>query len=500
MNESEVIARLRPHQPGPVKHLLGLFGSGVQSAVDLSWTGTGKTYVAAATLSLLKTPTLVVAPKIARTAWERAAAHFEDRFSVVGYELLRAGQTPFGKWDNNQRVADEFFKCVNCQLKVDLDKFQPCYAHPQGIHCIETKKKPIRRGKFNFHPAVKTVVFDEGHRCGAIDSLNADMMIAAKQQGKRILTLSATPACSPLGMRALGYLLGLHNLNADLLEVAKIGQRLRLPSFRRWAYSQGCVMDARFHGWKWMAGRERQLEVMRAIREQLIPAKGVCVTTDDIPGFPACDISAELYDLDDPAAIDGCYQEMAEAVAMIHSRAAFDKNLEHPLTKMLRGRQTVEVLKVPLATELAEDYLAAGNSVVFFVNFTQTIDELKKRFPEAGVIDGTTPGRDETVERFQVNELRALIVNNEAGKESMSLHDLQGGHPRVGLVFPCFSATTMQQVFGRLPRDGGKTPCFYRVLFANKTLEVPIQRALEAKRGNMRALVDEDLTPDGKKW
>src|SRR5690349_4187138 len=92
--------KLRPHQHGPAKRLLDIL-TNYPSAVDFSDTGTGKTYVAAAVANALKLPTLVVVPKVAITAWERAAAHFDDSFSVINYEMLRTGRTPYGKWDNN---------------------------------------------------------------------------------------------------------------------------------------------------------------------------------------------------------------------------------------------------------------------------------------------------------------------------------------------------------------------------------------------------------------
>lgn len=212
---AEINSRLRPHQVEPVQQLRTILASH-QSAVDLSDTGVGKTFVAAAVAALLRIPTLVVCPKIVVSAWHRAAEHFGDTLSVINYEMLFTGRSDFGYWERAREAGiskrEIFFVCVCCQRVVDFAKFSPCYCHPRGVHCIDQKKKPQRLGRFIFHDAVKFVIFDEVHRCGALDSLNADVLIAAKRQNIKVLGLSATAACNPLAMRALGFNLDLHSL------------------------------------------------------------------------------------------------------------------------------------------------------------------------------------------------------------------------------------------------------------------------------------------------
>jgi superfamily II DNA or RNA helicase len=487
----EILERLRPWQRKPATHLESVLQA-FDSALDMSVCGSGKTYISAAVAASSRLPTLVVCPKIAVSNWHRAAAHFGDKVSVVGYEMLRTGRAPFGWWDNPDPKPTKYFQCTSCQQIVDLEKFRPCYAHPAGIHCLEAKKKTARYGKFHFHQGIRNIVFDEVHRCGAVDSLNADMLISAKRSGAKLTMLSATPASSPIGMRGIGFALDLHNLDHDLIDPRK---RLLRQKFYRWASQYGVRRDPDFRGLKWFAGQTRQREIMLQIRARIIPERGIRLDYDDIPGFPQRDIQAELYDLDDPAAVDSCYQEMAAALEQLALHTAGDKSAEHPLTKILRARQQVELLKVPIFSELGQDYLDKGLSVVWFVNFRQTIDELLKRFPKAGVIDGQTGKRDEVINTFQTNRGRELIVNAEAGKESMSLQDLDGLHPRIGLVSPVFSAVVMQQIFGRLHRDGGLSRCFYRVIFANKTVEVKMHRAICPKLNNIDALTDADVNP-----
>lgn len=432
--------------------------------------------------------------------WARAADHFGEKFSQVGYELLRAGNTPYGKWTGGAARRTVYYKCECCQREVNLDKWEPCYVHPKGIHCLATKTRPHDYGQFVFHPAVKQIIFDEVHRCSGRDSLNADMLIAAKRQKIRVLGLSATLASSPLQMRALGFLLDLHALDRDemLLQRQSPFSKTRIrPAYSRWLRHYGFRNDPQFRGWKWMLGEAQQREVMLEIRNQIIPLRGVRVRCEDIPGFPSCDIQAELYDIEAPEEIDRLYAEVQEALGILDARAAEDKAPDSPITRILRGRQRIELLKTPIAEELGRDFLEKGFSVVFFVNFRQTIDELCKRFPDAPIIDGTPDSvkqRDASVAKFQRNDCRALIVNNQAGGVCLSMQDLDGLHPRMGLVMPSFSATDMIQVCGRLPRDGGKSTAHYRFLFADHTIEKGMHRAVRSKQHNIEALNDADLS------
>lgn len=489
---------LRPHQIEPaarLKEILSRYGSGV----DFSGTGTGKTYVSASVASASRLPTLVVHPKVARSAWERAAETFGDRFSQVGYEMLRTGNTPFGKWSGGSGKREKFFKCQCCQRIVDLNNFVPCYCHSAGIHCLETKSKAHDYGDFSFHPAVKQVIFDEVHRCNGIDSMNADMLIAAKRQGLRILGLTATAGFNPLQFRALGYMLDMHGLGKDVIEVGPnlLKRRIR-PNFYRWAAKLGCRRDPRFRGFKWMVGAAEQAKIMVELREQIIPARGVRVRSEDIPGFPKCNIQPELYDVTSPEVFDKLYEQVREAQEALKLRKEDDVAPDSPLTKILRARQEIELLKVPIMSELGQDYLDKGFSLVLFVNFRQTIEELQKLFPAARLIDGSPESlkaRQESVELFQRNDINTLLVNVAAGGECLSMQDLDGFHPRMGLVMPNPSATKMRQLFGRLPRDGGLSTAEYRVLLAAKTVETNIHRSIRAKLDNLDALNDADLNP-----
>lgn len=472
--------------------------------MDLSDTGVGKTFVAAAVACALRLPALVVCPKIVVSAWHRAAEHFSDTLSVINYEMLLTGRTDFGRWSKSAQgvcTRETYYVCDCCQRVVEFDNYTPCYCHSQGIHCVGLRKKPQRLGNFIFHDAIRFLVFDEVHRCGAINSLNADMLIAAKRQNIKMLGLSATAAVNPLNMRALGYNLDMHGdkhdvLGGILMWPSKPMKVIR-PNFYRWASKYGCRRDPAFHGFKWLVSAEQQQQVMADIRAEIIPARGVRVRVSDIPGFPKRDITAELYDVEDCNQINRYYQDVAGALQTLHGRMALDRAPESAITSLLRARQKIELLKVPVATELATDYLDKGYSIGIFVNFRQTLDELLWRFPDASVIQGGQLNhvRDTNIDRFQTNVARLILIMSEAGGVGLSLPDLSGVNPRVGLVMPTDKAVTMRQIFGRFHRDDSKSNCFYRVLLASGTVETQMQRRLTQKFANLDMLNDGDLSP-----
>lgn len=133
-------------------------------AIDGSDPGTGKTYVAAKTAAACGRPALVVCPKVSIPVWRRVLEGFGVTVvSVLNYEKLRTGNTPFGTWDRKKFV----------------------WSVPAGT----------------------LVIFDEVQRCKAKDSKNAMMLRDAK--GMPLLLLSATLATNPMELRSVAHVTGL---------------------------------------------------------------------------------------------------------------------------------------------------------------------------------------------------------------------------------------------------------------------------------------------------
>ncbi len=473
-------------QPDAVEKILAALDKW-GGALDGSDMGVGKTAHAVAAIRERDVPTLVVCPAVSVSSWRRMGDHLGTKFSIINYEMLRTGNTDFGRWEHPKPARlERVIVCESCQMKLDFTRFIRCPHHHLGIHCITTKVKPHSYGKFIFNSAVKQLVFDEVHRCSGLDSLQADNLLAAKRQGIPTLGLSATPAESPLDFRALGYLLGLHRL---------IGPQ----SFMSWAFARG-VRKHPMGGLHFAAGEERKKEIMAGINAELFPERGARVRIDDLGlAFPEVQIRPELYDLDGAGKLDELYAAMDDAIRLLNQRGELDRSPDHPLTQLLRAREKIELLTVPIYEQLVADAKRQGFHVAIFVNFRSTVEELCKRLKTQCRVDGSQVGsrgaveRANNVERFQRDEEPVIVLTIAAGGVSISLHDVLGKFPRLGLVAPGLSAVQFRQVFGRLRRATGKSKALYRIILIAGTVQEKIHKAMQGKLNCIDALNDGDL-------
>jgi len=207
--------KLKPWQIAPANHLYDILQR-FDSALDSSDTGTGKTYTAIAIAQALQLPTLAVVPKISITGWKTVCEHFGEKISVCNYEQLSTGKTPFGNWTGQRQVQagrPVIRVCSRCQRSYpEGEALDACPYDPEGQHDITLKRGRLRHGHFVFNSAVKFIIFDEAQRCGALDSLNSKILIAAKRQHIKTLMLSATPFDTILRIKAIGYHLDLFTL------------------------------------------------------------------------------------------------------------------------------------------------------------------------------------------------------------------------------------------------------------------------------------------------
>lgn len=322
------------------------------------------------------------------------------------------------------------------------------------------------------------------HRANGINTQNAGLVFAAKRQDIRTLALTATLGDTPMKLRAIGYLIGLH----------------RGDDFYRWVRSYGCRPGA-FGGFEMAGNAATRAAVMARLHKQIFPARGVRVRVSEIPEFPETSIQPELYKIDDPKKVNALYSEMEAQLAALKEKAAHDKDKSNPLTIMLRARQQIELLKVPVFEDLAKDAIEQGMSVAIFINFKETLQALCDRLGTKCCIHGGQTGeagaaeRQKCIDDFQSDRERIIICNTAAGGVGLSLHDLNGRFPRLSLISPSFSATEFRQVLGRVHRAGGKSKSIQRVIFCAGTIESDIHGALTRKLNALDALQDGDLAP-----
>jgi len=197
--------------------------------------------------------------------------------------------------------------------------------------------------------------------------------------------------------------------------------------------------------------------------------------------------------------IDRLYAQMAKALAELRTTKKADKDPDHPLTKILRARQEIELLKVPATAELIEDAVAQGHHVVFAMNFRRSLDELAERIQlPVALIHGDVPPweRDHIESEFKRDTLPVVGVQISVGGVGLGFHDLRGEFPRATFCSPPQSAMDLRQWFGRAHRAGGMSKSIQRVLLASGSVEMKIHKALVNKLDNLDALTDGDLDPN----
>lgn len=413
-------------------------------------TGTGKTPETCAACKELGLRPAVVCPKNLIPVWKKACRNWglQEPVFVLNYEVLRTGRTRFLTWDSQKRT-----KIAQWHL-------------PPGT----------------------LLVFDEVHRCAGHDSLNSKMLAAVRRYGIPTICLSATAAESPLKLRALGFLLRLHDGG---------------ESFWRFCAVHGCVKNfwggIEFPIGTARPGSRRAFQIDRArqglaglhekiFRSNGIPARGTRVRIADLgDAFPSTLVTAEAYDFGDDVAM--VYEELFRLQGERGPATI-------PLVEMLHARQDAELLKAPGLAEMAMDGVAEGQSVVIFVNFRATLAALRKLLKDLPLIEGDTPmdERADILRRFGADDVRIMAANLATAGEGLDgLQDLRGEFPRLTLISPGFSAVQLKQALGRVHRANAKTKSVQRIVFAAGTVEEHACEAVRAKLENMAVLNDGDL-------
>lgn len=427
-------------------------------AIDLSETGTGKSYAAAAVAREMNQPIVIICPKTIIPQWEKVLKCFKLKAHLlVNYEKLIRGNTKWMKWK---------------KLPDPMRPFQPNAL---------TDMPDFRL------PPGSLVILDEGHKCKGLNTSNSQMLVALKVQGYRVLLASATAATNPLEMKAFGFLTKLHSL---------------------YNFSDFC----RLHGGKWLGrfgvmtwdnNSNEAKKAMLTLNEYLFDTRKCAsrMKADDFGDlFPESHIVADVFDLGaNEKRIQHVYDEMEAEIARLDER----NYSAHIFAIIMKARRMAELCKVPLFVEMVEDLYDEGKSVVLFVNFDDTVDGVYKRllknkkFTDANIgfiVGGQTAlARQKDVDAFNADTKRVLICNIAAGGIGISLHDLNGKFPRASLISPNFSAIQLVQALGRVWRQGGLTKSFQRIVYASRTIEEQACKRVQFKINSLNTLNDGDL-------
>lgn len=348
----------------------------------------------------------------------------------INFEMIRRGSTPYGSW--------------------------------QG---------PFWKWKL---PTDSTIIWDEVQNCQGLDTLNSKLLIAAKPYYN--LMLSATAAKDPTEMRALGYILGLHQLR----------------NFWSWARENGCSMNP-WNKLEFYKDEEMQKRVLLKLHHEIFPDHGSRLTTKDLAEhFQETQIITTPYEFGEE--LEAIFAEMEKEISNLEEVMQDDS--KHPsaqaLIAKLRARQRTELLKVPVMRDMALNLINEGRHVVVFFNYEESVQSFAKRFPhDIGLITGkNVKNRQQVMDDFQADKLPCVVANIRAGGVSINLHDITGNFPRSSLLSPSWNPKEVIQAIGRIHRAGGMTPSQQHVFFAANTVEEEVEHATRVGIQNISLIND----------
>src|SRR5690606_8998393 len=257
-------------------------------------------------------------------------------------------------------------------------------------------------------------------------------------------------------------------------------------NFRMWAKQNGCSLDP-WDNLKFTESLARAKEYLTEVRSLIYPDKGVKGSREDVAEFfTDTRIISDPLDFGDDGKIDEPYAEAETFMADREQKEAPDD--PHPaaqaLLAMLRARQRIELLKVGLIVELAQDAIREGMHVAIFLNFNASVQAVSEKMGGCPVIWGTDPltqrtqtgpERQQIIDEFQENHEPVIVLNIEAGGVAISLHDEKGGAPRLALISPTWNEKSLHQVLGRVDRAGAKTDTVQRILYAAGSVEEQVR-------------------------
>jgi hypothetical protein len=438
-------------------------------AIDLSDTGTGKTFSAIAVCKLLDLRPLIITPKATIPNWYKVAETFSvEPLGVINYETAKNSKY--------YSSLDEFYADVRveCPYIEVVREIVPNVFTSAGL-----PKKRIVEIKWKLDPG-SVIIFDEVQR-GKNGIAQKAIMGSGEATGTSKLVVSTAPYLD----RRKGVF-GMF-LSATLTD--------RINCFDVICYVLGLYRPYNKKAYLHYIGRisNDPATVMQFLHKKIIPKYGSRMAIDVIKEetgdeiFKECDVQAKAYNIDPKIAAEIELQHQIIHQAMVDLRIKSEHAI-NPLVIMLRARQKIEMLKVQLFAELITKNLHKNKYVVIFINFKETKKILTEKVLEMSdgtitlddidYIDGTNSPADRERIRteFQEDRIMLLICQMRAGGVGISLHDIIGDHPRVGLHSPTWSAIEMKQAIGRLYRADAKSHTKQRIVYSKpRTITIPTQ-------------------------
>jgi len=466
----ELIARLRSFQVRHVRNLQYAIEHNT-IAFDGSDTGTGKTYTGVALAKNKGLSLIVCCPKSVIPNWYKVAHDMGvEVLMVVNYETLKNGRYYTSLNDFREDIREECPYITLERTEVLDSMTQEPIMNDNG-----TVKTKVTNIIWDF-PDDCLVIFDEAHKGknglnAAAPTINSKMMVSTKQYFSRNrnvygVFLSATITDKLLNFDVIAFLLGMYR--------PYIKKTYKM-------FLRGMTSDP--------------TNLLERVHSKIFPKLGSRMNIKTIKEsgnltFKENIVRARAYEIDSASADEIEELHIQIKNAMIQLRSKIENDGPHPLVVILRARQRIEILKVPIFVRLIRHYYGldpeidsdgvehmvdSPKSVMTFVSFNETIELLTEKLIESGIdlaqmdyIRGgqTSDERSEIIASFQDDSLNILICNIQAGGISISLHDLIGNRQRVSFISPTWSSIELKQVLGRGYRADALTDMLQFLVYA----------------------------------
>lgn len=418
--------------------------------LDASDTGTGKTYTALALCKTLKKDPFIICPKSVIPSWLNASKHFSmNIFGIANYELLKSCKY----YTNN------------------LEKVECPYM--DSVEIQDKNKKKVKKDFIFQLPNTVMVIFDEAHRCKNYKTVTSRLLLSIKKTGCKILLLSATITDKIECFKPFGVMFGFY----EDLKFFNVWMRRQIK-MNYIKYKDSDTSDDTI-----------KLEI---IHDNIFPGKGSRMKIKELGSlFPNNQIVSQSYLCNDYDKVQQNYDIINDALEDLKKK----ETRAEALGKIIRARQKIEMYKVPIFIDLAEEALDNGYSIVIFVNYKETMNLLAHHLKSDCLIHGdqNMDERQSCIEDFQSNKRNVIISIIQAGGVGISLHDIHGNHPRMSIISPTWTGQDIKQALGRIHRAGSKSPALQRIVYCAKTYEDQLASIIDNKIRNIDAINDKDL-------
>jgi len=443
-------------------------------ALDNSDTGIGKSYAGIASGMELGKRFFIIAPKSTMYSWRNVVEYMgASCYDIVNYETAKNGKT----YVNSRYLTRKKSPYISL---VEPSPHDPL--------------KLVHKWKL---PSDAMIIIDEAHKCKGSNTDIGRFILSTKQLIEKkipVLLLSATICEKIQDMRIPFYLFGIlptiREFKGYIRKLVLQYPQYKTAPKRHFEIRLGDARKAQL-AYETSRNNNQALMVYEEIKEYTSRIRIKDLGTR----FPANQWYAQLYNADDANEIE----EMHQRIAYLKERLRENPHSNH-LARIQKLKQEIELRKVPIFLEQAEEYLREGNSVIIFVNYLDTLHMLTQLLNIRCQIYGgqSVLERQEAIDMFQSNREKIIICQMKAGGVGIGLHDLTGDHPRVTLLNYPDQGSALLQALGRAPRIGAKSAVRQRIICVtsgdNKfSYEKKIMQNINRKLTNISAINDKDL-------